>query len=79
MTLSDPRGLSPAPDYHFRRPLSLRDQLPAVAVAVGAAAVAFYVTRILIQRTPLRPAHDFPTLGAKGAITRRPARRVDGE
>lgn len=39
--------------YYYRRELSLRELLPAIGVAVGAGLVAFYVTRLLLQRTPL--------------------------
>ena len=77
MTTIEPRGPTPAPDYYYRRPLSLRDQLPAIGVAVGAAAVAFYVARLLIQRTPLDRVADIPTTGARGPA-RRTARRLDG-
>jgi hypothetical protein len=52
-----------ATDYYYRRRLTLREQLPAMGVALGAAAAAFYVVRILLQRTPLVPVRDIPTLG----------------
>jgi hypothetical protein len=40
-------------EYYYRRPLGLRELLPAVGVAIGAGLFAFYVTRLLLQRTPL--------------------------
>ena len=40
-------------EYYYRRPLRLHELLPAIGVAVGAGLFAFYVTRILLQRTPL--------------------------
>ena len=42
-------------DYVYRRRLSERDVLPAVGVGAVVGLVAFYVARILIQRTSLRP------------------------
>jgi hypothetical protein len=41
-------------EYSYRRPLGLRELLPAIGVAVGAGLFAFYITRLLLQRTPLR-------------------------
>ena len=39
--------------YSYRRQLSGRDLLPAVAIGVGAGLVAFYVARLFVQRTPI--------------------------
>jgi hypothetical protein len=39
--------------YTYRRKLGARDLLPALGVAVGAGLFAFYITRLLLQRTPL--------------------------
>lgn len=47
-TASDERA-----EYYYRRPLGLRELLPAVGIAVGAGLFAFYITRLLMQRTPL--------------------------
>lgn len=41
-------------EYSYRRPLSASELLPAVGVAIAAGMVAFYVARLLLQRTPLR-------------------------
>ena len=41
------------PPYVYRRALSGRELLPAVGVAVGVGLFAFYVARILLERTPL--------------------------
>jgi hypothetical protein len=41
-------------EYYYRRPLGIRELLPAIGVAVGAGLFAFYITRLLLQRTPLR-------------------------
>lgn len=40
-------------EYYYRRPLGITELLPAVGVAVGAAMFAFYITRLLLERTPL--------------------------
>src|SRR5438552_13518807 len=43
-----------ATEYSYRRALNLRELLPAIGIAVGAGLFAFYITRLLMQRTPLR-------------------------
>ena len=40
-------------EYYYRRALESRDLLPAIGVGVGVGLVAFYVARLLLQRTPL--------------------------
>lgn len=40
-------------EYYYRRPLGLREMLPAVGLGIAAGFFAFYVTRLLLQRTPL--------------------------
>ncbi len=42
--------------YVYRRPVSGRELLPAVGIAVGAGAAAFYLAWLFLQRTPLLPA-----------------------
>ena len=39
--------------YVYRRRLPARELLPALGVALGVGAFAFYVARVLLQRTPL--------------------------
>lgn len=41
-------------EYSYRRPLRMREMLPAIGVAIGAGFLAFYIARLLLQRTPLR-------------------------
>jgi hypothetical protein len=41
-------------EYYYRRPLRMRELLPAVGIAFGAGLFAFYITRLLLQRTPLK-------------------------
>ncbi len=52
--------------YYYRRKLGAMEILPAVGVAVGAGLLAFYITRLMLQRTPLQihPA----ARGARGEI-----------
>jgi|SRR5438046_2507402 len=47
-------GGDAAPEYSYRRKLGLRELLPAVGIAAGAGLFAFYITRLLLQRTPLK-------------------------
>jgi len=56
-------------EYYYRRQLGLRELLPAVGLAIGAGLFAFYVTRILLQRTPLRVDRG-PRLATGAGITR---------
>lgn len=70
---SDPRhaeALDVDQRYHYRRSLSVRELLPAVGAAVGAAVVTFYVVRLFIERTPLRIVRgvdDAPRLTLHGS------------
>jgi hypothetical protein len=50
-----PRPTARLEGYVFRRPLDGRDLLPAIGVGVVAGLAAFYVARLFIERTPLRP------------------------
>jgi hypothetical protein len=59
--------------YHYRRELSAAEFLPAVGAAVGVGVIVFYLTSILIQRTPLVVERSVPTVGPRPARTRRPA------
>lgn len=45
-------------EYYYRRDLDVRDLLPAIGVGVGVGLVAFYVARVLMQRTPLVVPRD---------------------
>ena len=50
---SRPRRRNAGAKYSYRRPLSLLELVPAIGVAIGAGFFAFYVTRLLLERTPL--------------------------
>ena len=60
--------------YYYRRKLGLRELLPAFGVAVAAGMLAFYVTRLMLQRTPLSverggrlpPAREVVTRASRG-------------
>lgn len=49
-----PRLKDAGTEYYYRRPLGLRETLSAIGVGIGAGLLAFYVVRVLMQRTPLR-------------------------
>jgi len=57
-------------EYVYRRTLDARELLPALGVGVGVGAIAFYVTYLLLQRTPLDPG-QLPAAA--------PAKRVTSE
>jgi len=40
--------------YSYRRRLNLRELLPAIGIGVAVGVFAFYITRVLLQRTPLK-------------------------
>jgi hypothetical protein len=63
-----PRPRSTGRKYSYRRPLSLGELVPAIGVAIGAGFFAFYITRILLERTPL----DVDPLGARDKFDRYP-------
>ena len=46
--------------YVYRRELGSRELLPAVGAAIAVAVAVFYVTKLLIERTPLDPPHPRP-------------------
>jgi len=49
-----PRLQDPDAEYYYRRPLRLSELWPAIGIGIGAGFFAFYVTRLLLQRTPLK-------------------------
>jgi hypothetical protein len=55
---SNPRR-SPSSDveseYYYRRRLGTLEVLKAVGVGIGAGLLGFYVTKVMLERTPLRP------------------------
>jgi hypothetical protein len=61
-----------ADEYHYRRPLTPRELVPALGVGVGVGLVAFYIARVLLERTPLRPERR-PSTQRLSPIIRRSA------
>lgn len=61
-------------NYYYRRSLTVRDYLPALAIGVGAGLVAFYLATRFAQRTPLLPDGD----AAARLPRRRPAKGSAG-
>jgi hypothetical protein len=62
---TDPRDTSAADTYFYRRALGARDLLPAIGIGVVAGALAFYLARLYLERTPLLPATVEPRRNAK--------------
>lgn len=58
--------------YYYRRPLAARETLPAIAAGLGLGLAAFYVVRLLLQRTPLERPRGVPVVGPRGSLVRRP-------
>lgn len=56
MPKSEPssRSRDAGAEYYYRRPLTLSELVPAIGIGIGAGFFAFYVTRLLLQRTPLQ-------------------------
>ena len=59
-------------NYYYRRVLGPADLVPAIVMGVGAGLMAFYVARLMAERTPLIPPASPGT-----ALRRRP--RVAGD
>ena len=49
-----PRQHDVGAEYSYRRPLRLREMLPAIGIGIGVGVFTYYVTRLLLQRTPMR-------------------------
>jgi hypothetical protein len=71
---SDPRAVA-VDNYYYRRSLSARELLPAVGVGLAAGALAFYVTRILLERAPVTV--EGLTLSKGGSRRALPGPRAD--
>jgi hypothetical protein len=61
-----------ADEYYYRRPLTPRELVPALGVGLGVGLVAFYIARVLLERTPLRPERR-PSTQRLSPIIRRSA------
>lgn len=70
-----PRRRDARAEYYYRRELGLRELIPAIGVAIGAGLFAFYITRLLLERTPLHVEHGRGPASTRAEPARRP--RVD--
>jgi len=64
----DPRRLSAGSNYYYRRRLGALELLPAIGIGVGAGLAAFYLTRLLLERTPLERVDRQSTRRSKAII-----------
>ncbi len=64
--------------YYFRRELEARETLTAAGLAVGAGLAAFYLARMMLQRTPIAREQAIPQLDERGAIVRRTRQKRPG-
>jgi hypothetical protein len=70
--VQDRRG---ADTYVFRREMELSELLPAVGAGIVTGLAAFYVARLLLQRTPLAIADEMDVVSASGHRGRAPVPR----
>ena len=70
VAMDDPRSTSAESEYYYRRALTVRELLPAIGIGIGAGFAAFYVARVLMQRTPLRPDRRPKSARPKGVVPR---------
>ena len=70
--------LTPPTVYYFRRELDARETLTAAGLAVGAGLAAFYLARIMLQRTPIAREQASPQSAERGVIVRRAPQKRPG-
>ena len=70
--------LTPPTVYSFRRELEARETLTAAGIAVGAGIAAFYLARMMLQRTPIAREEGIPEIDERGMIVRRTRRKAPG-
>jgi hypothetical protein len=68
--------LVPPALYYYRRELGARETLAAAGIAVGAGLAAFYLVRLMLQRTPIAREEAIPQIDERGVIVRRPRRKA---
>jgi hypothetical protein len=64
------RASVPAVAYYYRRSLSRSEVLPAIGAAIGAAAAAFYLARLVLQKTPLVRVPGIDQVDEHGVLVR---------
>jgi hypothetical protein len=57
--------------YVYRRELDLAELLPAIGAGIVTGLAAFYVARLLLQRTPLAVEQEMIAVGDSGHAGRR--------
>lgn len=55
---ADPRRLPGELRYTYRRPLEVGELIPAIGIGIGVGFLAYYVARVLVERTPLLAESD---------------------
>ena len=70
--------LVPPSVYYFRRELEARETLTAAGLALGAGLAAFYLARMMLQRTPIAREQSIPQIDERGAIVRRTRQKRPG-
>ena len=73
---SESRSAVPAATYYLRRPLTLKELLPALGAGVGVGLATFYVARLLLQKAPLVREPGIAQLDERGMVVRRPRASV---
>ena len=73
---TDPRDMTGASRYYYRRALSARDLLSAIGAGVAVGLAAFYVARVMLEREPLVP--DGAAVRPLRQRDRRPSTRARG-
>jgi hypothetical protein len=71
--------LVPPSVYYYRRELGTRETLTVAGIAVGAGLAAFYLARLMLQRTPIAREEAIPQIDERGVIVRRPRRKAAPE
>jgi hypothetical protein len=61
----DPRRPRTGSNYYYRRRIGGWELLPAIGIGIGAGVAAFYVARLLLQRTPIAPESRRVVAGRK--------------
>jgi hypothetical protein len=60
--------------YYYRRSLRIRELVPAIGAAAGAAALTFYLVKLFMERTPLE--REPAAVGAPRLSLHRPRRSL---
>lgn len=61
----DPLRQRTGSKYYYRRRIGGWELLPAIGIGIGAGVTAFYIARLLLQRTPIAPESRRVVAGRK--------------